>query len=162
MAKPAVMFVCVKNGGKSQMAGALMRQAMGDLVEVHTAGTAPGSSLNAQSVAALAELGASVHGEQPKPLDTALLRRMDLTVVLGEEATVRPVPGMSGPIETWITDEPGERGIAGMERMRLVRDDIKARVDELAGDLRAVLGLPEGREPGAALDPETGAPVCRD
>lgn len=162
MVKPAVTFVCVKNGGKSQLAGALMRQAMGDLVEVHTAGTAPGSGLNELAVEALTEVGADVNGEQPKPVDPQLLRRMDLTVVLGEEVTLAPVAGMSGPIETWVVAEPSENGIEGMERMRLVRDEIKARVDELAADLRGVLGMPEGREPGAALDPQTGAPVCRD
>lgn len=162
MVKPAVMFVCVKNGGRSQIAGALMRQAMGDLVEVHTAGTAPGDGLDETVVAALTEVGAGVTGEHPKPVDSLLLRRMDLTVLLGEQTRLAPVTGMSGPIETWVIADPGEQGHEGMGRIRLLRDDIQARVDELAADLRGILGLPEGREPGAALDPETGAPVCRD
>jgi arsenate-mycothiol transferase len=127
---PAVLFVCVKNGGKSQMAAALMRQVGGDHVEVHSAGTKPGDKLNALSVQALDEVGASTDGEAPKPIDPGLLARMDVVVTLGEDARVGPVPGPR--FETWVTDEPSERGIDGIERMRLVRDDIAARVLDLA------------------------------
>jgi arsenate-mycothiol transferase len=131
--RPAVLFVCVKNGGKSQMAAALMRQLGGDHVEVHSAGTKPGDKLNALSVQALDEVGASTEGEAPKPLDPDLLARMDVVVTLGEDARVDPVPGPR--FETWATDEPSERGIDGIERMRLVRDDITARVRVLAAEL---------------------------
>jgi len=131
--RPAVLFVCVKNGGKSQMAAALMRQLGGAQVEVHSAGTAPGDKLNALSVQALDEVGAGTDGETPKPLDPDLLARMDVVVTLGEDAHVDPVPGPR--FETWVTDEPSERGIAGIERMRLVRDDIAARVRILAAGL---------------------------
>ena len=131
--RPAVLFVCVKNGGKSQMAAALMRQLGGARVEVHSAGTAPGDKLNVLSVQALDEVGAGTDGEAPKPLDPDLLARMDVVVTLGEDAHVDPVPGPR--FETWVTDEPSERGIAGIERMRLVRDDIAARVRILAAGL---------------------------
>ena len=130
-ARPSVLFVCVKNGGKSQMAGALMRLDSGGRVEVHTAGTHPGSSLNAQSAETLAEVGATLEGEHPKSVDPALLARVDRVVVLGSEASVEPVPGMRAPVETWETDEPSARGIEGIERMRLVRDDIRGRVRAL-------------------------------
>lgn len=133
--RPSVLFVCVKNGGKSQMAGALMRLEAGDAVEVHTAGTKPGSALNSQSVESLAEVGADVDGEMPKPIDPSLLARVDRVVVLGSEAVVDRVPGMRAEIETWETDEPASRGIEGMERMRLVRDDIRERVSRLRSEL---------------------------
>ncbi|MBT1191205.1 arsenate-mycothiol transferase ArsC [Rhodococcoides kroppenstedtii] len=131
---PSVLFVCVKNGGKSQMAAGLMRKAAGDDVEVHSAGTAPGNAVNALSAETLLEVGVDLTGEHPKPIDPDLLARMDYVITLGTEATVDPV---EGPIYlTWHTDEPSARGIEGIERMRLVRDDIAARVDELAARLR--------------------------
>lgn len=126
---PSVLFVCVKNGGKSQMAAGLMRRAAGDSVEVHSAGTAPGSAVNALSAQALLEVGVDLTGERPKPIDPELLARMDHVITLGGETTVEHV---QGPVfSNWDTDEPSERGIDGIERMRLVRDDIAARVDEL-------------------------------
>jgi arsenate-mycothiol transferase len=129
------MFVCVKNGGKSQIAAALMRHLAGSAVEVYSAGTAPGGALNAEAGEAVAEVGASFEGEQPKAIDPALLVEVDRVVVLGSEAQVERVPGMRGEIVTWETDEPSLRGIGGMERMRLVRDDIDARVRELYAEL---------------------------
>ena len=117
------------------MAAALMRQLAGAQVEVHSAGTAPGDQLNALSVQALDEVGAGTEGEAPKPIDPELLARMDVVVTLGEDARVGPVPGPR--FETWLTEEPSERGIDGIERMRLVRDDIAARVQVLAAELAA-------------------------
>ena len=134
-AAPSVLFVCVKNGGKSQMAAALLRHHAGDAVEVHSAGTKPGSAINALSADVVAEVGADMSAGFTKPIDSALLARVARVVVLGEEAVVEPVPGMAGTITTWVTDEPSERGIEGAERMRLVRDDIDARVRTLLDDL---------------------------
>ena len=130
MPKPTVLFVCVKNGGKSQMAAGLMRQAAGDAVTVDSAGTKAGDELNALSVESLAEAGMDISVERPKQLTDDLVRAADLVVVLGGEAKVDPVDGT--PVEVWETDEPSLRGIEGMERMRLVRDDIAARVRGLA------------------------------
>ena len=102
--KPSVLFVCVKNGGKSQMAAGLMRHAAGD--------------------------------ESPKAIDPAIVRDVDLVVTLGREANVEYIAGTA--FENWDTDEPSLRGIDGIERMRLVRDDIAARVEartrRLAGE----------------------------
>ena len=133
--RPAVLFVCVKNGGKSQMAAALMRHHAGDTVEVHSAGTQPGTKINAQSAEAIAEVGADMSGATPQPVTAELLRSVDQVILVGGEAVVEPVDGMTAPILTWHTDEPSERGIEGMERMRLVRDDIDARVRALLTDL---------------------------
>lgn len=133
--RPSVLFVCVKNGGKSQMAAALMRHRADGSVEVHSAGTRPGDAVNGLSAQVVEEVGASMAGEHPKPIDENLLRRVDRVVVLGTEAAVDPVEGMAGSIEVWTTDEPSTRGIEGVERMRLVRDDITARVDALIDEL---------------------------
>ncbi|WP_371029616.1 low molecular weight phosphatase family protein [Pseudoclavibacter sp. JSM 162008] len=129
-----VVFVCKKNGGKSQLAAALLRALGDESISVTSAGTAPGGSLNAESVESLAELGIDVGDEHPKPLTSEMLDDADLVVVLGDEAQLPD--GVTVPVERWITDEPSERGITGMERMRLVRDDIRARVAELHTRLR--------------------------
>ncbi len=167
--QPSVLFVCQKNGGKSQMAAALMRTLAGDAVEVHSAGTHPSQGINQLSARIVAEVGADMTSETPKAIDPALLSRVDRVVVLGAEAQVAPVEGMRGSIETWQTDEPSERGIEGEERMRLVRDDIAERVRRLAAELGVapVGSLTPGSahiEPGesrdavrALDDPETPA-----
>ena len=128
-AKPSVLFVCVKNAGKSQMAAGLMRQTAGDTVNVYSAGTKPGTALNALSAQTLGEMGVDITDETPKLVDPQLVRTVDVVVTLGREAHLDPVTGTR--FENWDTDEPSERGIDGVERMRLVRDDIAARVADL-------------------------------
>jgi arsenate-mycothiol transferase len=130
---PLVLFVCVRNGGKSQMAAGLMRKAGGDRVEVHSAGTTPGTSINTLSAQVLAEVGADMSGETPRPIDPDLLRRVGLVITLGREAVVEVPPETE--LRNWDTDEPSERGIEGIERMRLIRDDIDARVRALLAEL---------------------------
>jgi len=131
--KPSVLFVCSKNGGKSQLAAGLMNQLANGTVAVQSAGTKPGTSLNPQSVDSLAELGIDITGEHPKPVTDEVLNAVDVVIVLGNEAKVDTPEGKR--LEVWATDEPSERGIEGMERMRLVRDDIKARVQKLHTEL---------------------------
>jgi arsenate-mycothiol transferase len=130
---PAVLFVCSKNGGKSQLAAGLMRDLAGDAIAVYSAGTKPASSLNPQAVESLTELGIDVTGEHPKPVTVEVLDTVDAVIVLGTEARLEPREGKR--FEVWETDEPSERGIEGMERMRLVRDEIKARVQKLYTEL---------------------------
>jgi arsenate-mycothiol transferase len=131
--KPAVLFVCVKNAGKSQMAAGLMKQYAGDAVEVHSAGIKPGTALNDLSVESLLEVGIDITAERPKAITDEMVRSADVVVTLGREAEVEPVEGTR--FENWDTDEPSERGIEGIERMRLVRDDIATRIRALAVDL---------------------------
>ena len=126
---PRVLFVCVKNGGKSQMAAGLMNQLAQGRVDVHSAGTQPGSSINALSAESLSELGIDITHEVPKPITDDAIRAANLVVTLGNEAKVNKLVGTR--YENWDIDEPSLRGIEGMERMRLVRDDIDARVREL-------------------------------
>src|SRR5690349_20751191 len=110
----SVLFVCVRNGGKSQMAAGLMRATAGPDIAVHSAGTDPGTSINALSAQSLAEVGVDISGESPKPIYPRLLRSVDLVVTLGREATVEAPDGVR--VENWDTDEPSERRIDGIER----------------------------------------------
>lgn len=125
---PSVLFVCVHNAGKSQMAAALMRHLAGDRIDVHSAGTQPDAEVHDLSAQAVAELGADMSGQTPTALDPALMLAVDRVVVLGAEAQVEPVPGMRAPLTRWLIDDPAEREIQGLERVRLMRDDIAARV----------------------------------
>ncbi|WP_426987331.1 low molecular weight phosphatase family protein [Pseudarthrobacter sp. Y6] len=130
---PRILFVCSKNGGKSQLAAGLMRDLAGDDVTVYSAGTKPGSSLNDQAVESLNELGINITGEHPKPVTDEVLDAVDVVIVLGTEAKLEPREGTR--FETWESDEPSTRGIEGTERMRLVRDDINTRVRKLYAEL---------------------------
>lgn len=131
--RPRVLFVCVKNAGKSQMAAGLMADLVGDAVEVSSAGTQAGTDLNELSAASLLEVGIDITGERPRALTEEMVRAADVVVTLGREARVEPVEGTR--FRQWTTDEPSERGIDGIRRMRLVRDDIARRVQDLARDL---------------------------
>ena len=130
---PSVLFVCSRNGGKSQLAAGLMNQLANGTVTVHSAGTKPADALNPESVGSLAELGIDITGEHPKPVTAEVLNAVDVVIVLGNEAKVEAPEGKR--LEVWDTDEPSARGIEGMERMRLLRDDIKARVQKLHAEL---------------------------
>ncbi|MFC8044479.1 low molecular weight phosphatase family protein [Nocardia sp. NPDC057353] len=130
---PSVLFVCVRNSGKSQMAAALARRGAAGRIRVASAGTDPGTVLNPISVQVLEEVGIDLDGEYPKPIDLGTAAHADLIIVLGREAHIDPPPGTT--VERWDTDEPSERGIEGIERMRLIRDDITARVHDLLDSL---------------------------
>lgn len=127
--KPAVLFVCVKNGGKSQMVAGLMDKVAGDSVTTTSAGSKPGSAVNALSAEVLAEVGVDISQNVPRQITVEDQQQADLVVILGAEAQVDEVEGTL--YERWETDEPSERGIDGIERMRLVRDDILERVTTL-------------------------------
>ena len=133
MKAPSVLFVCSRNGGKSQLAAGLMNQLANGTVTVHSAGTKPADALNPESVGSLAELGIDITGEHPKPVTAEMLDTADVVIVLGTEAKIEPREGRR--LVLWDTDEPSERGIEGMERMGLVRDDIQARVRKLYAEL---------------------------
>ena len=136
--RPTVLFVCVSNAGKSQMAEALLRRRVGDAVAIHSAGTRPKpveAGVNAESAASVVEVGASMADATPKGIDPDLLRTADRVVILGADAQVEPVEGMKATIERWETDEPSLRGIEGTARMNIIRDDIDARVGALASEL---------------------------
>ncbi|WP_104181386.1 low molecular weight phosphatase family protein [Arthrobacter sp. B0490] len=130
---PSVLFVCVKNGGKSQMAAGLMEKVAGGSVTAASAGSKPGSAVNALSAEVLAEVGVDISRNVPRRITAEDQNQADVVVILGAEARVDEIPGTR--YERWDTDEPSDRGIDGIERMRLVRDDILARVITLHATL---------------------------
>ena len=141
-ARPAVLFVCVKNGGKSQRPPASCASRPDD--DVTSARTQPGKAVNALSAEVLQDLGVDIRAEEPTALTEENMRSASLVVVLGAEAKVPDVAGVG--IERWHTVGPGERDIEGRERMELIRDGIHARVGELSARLREE----SARQPAAA------------
>jgi len=132
---PSVLFVCVHNAGKSQMAAALMRAKAGDKVTVLSGGTHYGDNLNREAQLAVAELGVSMDGEYPKGVTDEVFMSVDRIVILGNEAKLAPREGMVGTIETWLTPEPGVEAGDKLAQTRIVRDDIVRRVDQLFEEL---------------------------
>ena len=122
-AAPRVLFVCVSNAGKSVMAQGLMRHTAPTQIAATSAGTHAKTAVNDLSAQVLAELGIDASDHQPTQLTDTLIGAADLVVVVGAQAHVEPVDDT--PIEVWDTDEPSLRGIDGIERMRLIRDDIE-------------------------------------
>lgn len=133
--KSAVLFVCVKNGGKSQMAAGLMAFETGNAVNVSSAGTRPGKAINDLSAEVLLDMGIDITHKTPRALTEDMMCSAGLVIVLGDEAQVAPVEGVE--IEIWQIDEPSLRGVEGRERMELIRDDIYTRVKKLARQLLA-------------------------
>jgi arsenate-mycothiol transferase len=131
--KPSILFVCSSNSGKSPMAAGLMEAAAAGTVDVRSCGTKPGESVNPESAAALAELGIDISGQVPTAVTEAAQRRADVVVILGSNAQLEELPGTK--YERWEIEEPSLRGIHGEERMRLVRDQIAARVRGLQQEL---------------------------
>lgn len=130
---PAVLFVCVSNAGKSVMAQGLMQHTAPGQIIATSAGTDAKTSVNLESAQVLAELGIDISTHRPAQLTNTMLRTVDLIVVVGTKAHVQR--GAGTPIEIWDTDEPSLRGIEGLDRMRLIRDDIADRVNDLAARL---------------------------
>lgn len=133
---PTVLFVCVHNAGKSQMAAALMRAKAGSAIHVLSGGTDPGDSLNEPARLAALELGASMEGEYPKSITEDGFMNADRIVILGNEAKLTPVDGMRGSIDTWFTPEPGPEAGDKLAQTRIVRDDIVNRVARLFEELK--------------------------
>ncbi|WKD60166.1 Arsenate-mycothiol transferase ArsC1 [Corynebacterium ciconiae DSM 44920] len=132
---PTVLFVCVANAGKSQMAAALARLYAGDALRIYSAGTEPKEHINQLSAKSVAELGADMTGATPQPVDPTLLESVDRTIILGEAAQLRLPAHAQGSLERWSVCEPANDGIEGAERMALIRDDIAARVRALIREL---------------------------
>ena len=132
---PSVLFVCVHNAGKSQMAAALMRAKAADKVTVLSGGTNYGDNLNREAQLAVAELGVSMDGEYPKGITDEVFMTVDRIVILGNEAKLTRREGMFGTIETWLTPEPGLEAGDKLAQTRIVRDDIVKRVDKLFEEL---------------------------
>jgi arsenate-mycothiol transferase len=131
---PSVLFVCVSNAGKSVMAQHLMRHTAGDSISALSAGTNAKTGVNILSAQALAELGIDISDHRPTQLTADLIHDADLVVIVGAQAHLDPPPA-STPLRTWDIDEPALRGIDGIERMRLIRDEIARKVQTLTSEL---------------------------
>ena len=124
--RPVVLFACVHNAGRIQMAAALMRERSEGRIDVRSAGSDPGSEINPVAVEAMAELGIDLAGE-PRRLDDDLVREADVVVTMGCGDECPFVPGKR--YEDWELDDPAGQPI---ERVREIRDEIDRRVIDLA------------------------------
>lgn len=112
-----------------------MRKKAGDLIEVLSGGTDPGTELWGPAKEVAAEIGASMDGEYPKAISDEVFMSVNRIVILGNAAKLEPRAGMLGSIETWLTPDPGSEVGDRLDQARIIRDDIARRVDELFKEL---------------------------
>ncbi len=130
MTTPTVLFVCVHNAGRSQMAAGWLRHLAGDRVQVLSAGSAPAGSINLVAVEAMAEVGIDIAGHQPQLLSDTAVRASDVVITMGCGDACPFYPGTR--YEDWKLDDPAGQGI---EAVRPIRDEIRARVEDLIASL---------------------------
>ena len=128
--KPAVLFVCVHNAGRSQMAAGFMKTLGADRVEVLSAGSAPKDSINPIAVQAMQEIGIDISNNTPKILTPEAVQESDVVITMGCGDACPFYPGKR--YEDWVLDDPAGQGI---ESVRVIRDDIKKRVEQLLSEL---------------------------
>lgn len=128
--KPSVLFVCVHNAGRSQMAAGYLRHLAGDRVTVYSAGSMPGNQLNPVAVAAMAEEGINIAAEQPKLLKDDTVKAADVVITMGCGDTCPFFPGKR--YLDWVLDDPAGQPI---EKVRPIRDEIRRRVETLISEL---------------------------
>ena len=130
MTKPTVLFVCVHNAGRSQMAAAFMQELSGGKVEVLSAGSAPKDSINPIALLAMNEVGIDISRNTPKILTNEAVQDSDVVITMGCGDTCPFYPGKR--YEDWVLDDPAGQEIAAV---RVIRDEIKKRVEDLLKDL---------------------------
>ena len=128
--KPAILFVCVHNAGRSQMAAGFMRELAGDRVDVLSAGSEPKESINPVAVTAMREVGIDISNQQPKSLTTEAVFESDAVITMGCGDACPIYPGKR--YEDWVLEDPAGQDI---EFVRRVRDEIKGRVEVLLSEL---------------------------
>jgi protein-tyrosine-phosphatase len=128
--KPSVLFVCVHNAGRSQMAAALLARHAGDRVTIRSAGSEPADRLNPAVVAAMREIGIDIAKETPKLLTSELAADADVVITMGCGDTCPVFPGKH--YEDWVLDDPA--GL-GLDEVRPIRDEIDAAVRNLVAEL---------------------------
>jgi protein-tyrosine-phosphatase len=128
--KPAVLFLCVHNAGRSQMAAGWLRSLAGDRVEVFSGGSDPGLETNGAAVTAMSEVGIDISSEYPKPWTDEIARAADVIITMGCGDACPVYPGKR--YEDWELTDPAGQPI---EVVRTVRDDIRARVEALVASL---------------------------
>jgi protein-tyrosine-phosphatase len=125
-----VLFVCVHNSGRSQMAAGFMSQLGGDRVVVRSAGSAPRESISPEVIEAMAEVGIDISQEFPKPLTDEVVRGSDAVITMGCGDACPIYPGKR--YEDWVLADPADQSI---EAVRAIRDEIKVRVETLLSEL---------------------------
>ena len=128
--KPTVLFVCVHNAGRSQMAAGFMNAIGAGRVEVLSAGSAPKDSINPIAVQAMQEVGIDISNNVPKVLTPEAVQESDAVITMGCGDACPFYPGKR--YEDWVLDDPAGQGI---ESVRVIRDDIKKRVEQLLSEL---------------------------
>jgi arsenate reductase (thioredoxin) len=130
--KPSVLFVCVHNAGRSQMAAGFMNHLGQGRVDVLSAGSAPKDSINPVAVEAMAELGIDISINTPKILTPEAVQQSDAVITMGCGDACPFYPGKR--YEDWVLEDPAGQGI---ESVRVIRDEIKVRVENLLAELLA-------------------------
>jgi arsenate reductase len=128
--KPTVLFVCVHNAGRSQMAAGWLQHLAGDRVEVLSAGSAPADTINPTAVEAMAEVGIDITSAQPKILTDGAVRGSDVVITMGCGDACPFYPGKR--YEDWKLDDPAGQGI---DAVRPIRDEIRSRVESLIAEI---------------------------
>lgn len=128
--KPSVLFVCVHNAGRSQMAAAFLSNLSAGQIDVRSAGSAPADSVNPAAVAAMREVGIDMSAEVPKVLSTAAVEKSDVVITMGCGDTCPIFPGKR--YEDWELADPAGQGV---EAVRPIRDEIRRRVEDLINSL---------------------------
>jgi protein-tyrosine-phosphatase len=127
---PSVLFVCVHNAGRSQMAAGWLTHLSGGAVEVRSAGSLPADQINPVAVEAMAEEGVDIRAERPKVLTTEAVQASDVVITMGCGDVCPVFPGKR--YEDWDLEDPAGQGI---EAVRPIRDEIRRRVEALLGEL---------------------------
>lgn len=130
MNQPTVLFVCVHNAGRSQMAAGFMQALSAGRVRVLSAGSAPKDSINPMAVNAMSEVGIDIANNQPKVLTNEAVEESDVVITMGCGDTCPFYPGKR--YEDWVLEDPAGQGI---EKVREIRDEIKQRVEALLNEL---------------------------
>ena len=128
--KPSVLFVCVHNAGRSQMAAAFLTTLAKGQIEVRSAGSQPADKINPAAVEAMAELGIDMSAEIPKVLTTEAVKDSDVVITMGCGDECPYFPGKR--YEDWVLEDPAGKGV---ESVRPIRDDIKGRIEGLITEL---------------------------
>jgi arsenate reductase len=128
--KPSVLFVCVHNAGRSQMAAGWLTHLAGDRIEVRSAGSAPAEMINPVAVEAMAEVGVDITAEQPKVLTPEAVQACDVVITMGCGDACPIFPGKR--YEDWQLDDPAGQGI---QAVRPIRDEIRGRIEKLITEL---------------------------
>jgi len=135
---PEVLFVCVENAGRSQMAAGLLDKLAGGRVHVRSAGSEPANRINPDVREAMAEVGVDLDKEFPKPLTDEVVRAADAVITMGCGDACPIYPGKR--YEDWELDDPADQDLEGVRR---IRDEIRGRVERLLAEVAA----PEARDP---------------